>query len=176
MSVTTSYGTWLNHAGEDSPAYTILNAVGDDYADFDLTAIETEYRDAIDAALPNGVGLSGKEFLGPYYEADREFDGYPVDEDGNIDIPAVIAGIDISTIVDRHELWAIDQVADHLDYKGASAAGTARKTLSRWGVARHDMVEHPDSGRPQARYRAADVKAARAAAPGQGARTDTVND
>lgn len=165
MSVSTPYGTWLNHTGEDNPAQSILTAVGGYADEYDLKAIEEEYRDAIDAALPNGVGMSGKEFVGPYYEADQDFDGYPQDDDGRIDIGAVVKGIDLEAIAERHLLWTIDQVADELGFKGASAKGTARKTLSRWGVERHDMVDHPESGRPQARFKAAEVKAAKAAAP-----------
>lgn len=64
------------------------------------------------------------------------------------------------------ELWTIDQAADYL---GASSTGSARKTLSRWGV--QAIARQP--GRAGASlYDSAHVRAAKAAAPGRGARTD----
>ncbi|NNJ04135.1 hypothetical protein HHX38_08305 [Streptomyces sp. PKU-MA01144] len=72
----------------------------------------------------------------------------------------------------RHEQWGIGQVAEHLGYKGPSAEGSARKTLSRLGVKAAAYRPHPDSGRPQARYNAAEVQEAAKSRPGQGARTD----
>ena len=165
MPITTNYGSWYKATHEATPAASILTAVGDYHADYDLDAIEEAYRDAIDEALPDGVFLTGDQLIGPYHEADQNFDGYPRDEDGRLDIGAIIRGIDLMAIVEANELWTIDQVVGELGFNGDSAKGTARKTLSRWGVDRYDMVDHPDSGRPQARYKAADVKAAKAAAP-----------
>ena len=66
------------------------------------------------------------------------------------------------------ELWTADQVADYL---GAASTGSARRTLSRWGV-RAVAYRPGPSGRPQAYYRADEVRAAHAARPGKGARTD----
>lgn len=66
------------------------------------------------------------------------------------------------------EVWTIDEVAAFLS---ASSTGSARKLLSRWGVCARDYRPSP-SGRPQARYSAAAVRAAKAARPGRGARTD----
>lgn len=65
------------------------------------------------------------------------------------------------------ELWTIDQVAALLGVK----PGSARGTLSRWGV---KAVEHRQipSGRVQAYYDAEEVREAHANRPGQGARTD----
>lgn len=59
------------------------------------------------------------------------------------------------------ELWTIDDVATYLRVK----PGSARGTLSRWGVKAHDYQPHPDSKRPQARFDAAEVKQAEAARP-----------
>ncbi|MEU8136089.1 hypothetical protein [Streptodolium elevatio] len=67
------------------------------------------------------------------------------------------------------ELWTIDQAAEHI---GAASTGSARKTLSRWGVTAVGYQRHPESGRPAARYLADDVRAAHANRPGRGARTD----
>ena len=66
------------------------------------------------------------------------------------------------------ELWTIDQVVDYL---GASSPGSARRTLSRWGVKAIEYRPGP-SGRPQAHYEAAAVRAAKQARPGRGARAD----
>ena len=69
---------------------------------------------------------------------------------------------------DTGELWTIDQVVDYL---GASSPGSARRTLSRWGV-KAVRYEPGPSGRPMARWPADAVRAAKAARPGRGARTD----
>lgn len=63
-------------------------------------------------------------------------------------------------------LWTIADVTEHL---GASSTGSARKTLSRWGV--QAVARQP--GRAGASlYDPEQVRAAQASAPGQGARTD----
>ncbi|THA29228.1 hypothetical protein E6R18_25315 [Streptomyces sp. A1277] len=165
MAVTTTYGSWLKHTHELTVGHTIRAAVGEFAADYDLDALENGYRTAVNAALPDGVFLVGDEFHGPYQDEDADFDGYALDEDGRLDIKTIVAGVDLYAIVEANELWTIDRVVEELGFKGDSAKGTARKTLSRWGVDRHDMVDHPDSGRPQARYKSADVKAAQVAAP-----------
>jgi hypothetical protein len=68
------------------------------------------------------------------------------------------------------ELWTIDQVTEHL---GAASTGSARKTLSRWGV--KAIARQP--GRAGASlYDPEQVRAAQASAPGQGARTDRTAD
>lgn len=66
------------------------------------------------------------------------------------------------------DLWSIRDVAAYL---GATSTGSARRTLSRWGVTaiRH---EPGPSGRVEARYDPAKVQAAHAARPGRGTRTD----
>lgn len=66
------------------------------------------------------------------------------------------------------ELWTIDEVAGHI---GASSTGSARRTLSRWGVRAVDYRPSP-SGRPAARYAADQVRHAAADRPGRGVRTD----
>lgn len=66
------------------------------------------------------------------------------------------------------ELWTAQEVADFL---GLASTGSARRTLSRWGV-EAVAYRRSESGRPEARYSAERVQAARAARPGRGARTD----
>ncbi|GAX57352.1 hypothetical protein [Streptomyces olivochromogenes] len=64
------------------------------------------------------------------------------------------------------ERWTIAEVASYL---GAASTGSARKTLSRWGV--KAVARQP--GRAGASlYDAEQIRAARSSAPGQGARTD----
>ncbi|MFE2346502.1 hypothetical protein [Kitasatospora cineracea] len=67
------------------------------------------------------------------------------------------------------ELWTAAQAAEYL---GAATPGSARRTLSRWGVKAAEYAPDPNSGRVTARYRADDVRAAKADRPGRGARTD----
>lgn len=56
------------------------------------------------------------------------------------------------------ELWTIEQVAAYLRIQ----PGSARGTLSRWGVSAYDYQPHPTSGRPQARFEADKVRTAEA--------------
>lgn len=72
--------------------------------------------------------------------------------------------------VSKAKLWTIAEVTEFL---GASSTGSARKTLSRWGVSA--VARQP--GRAGASlYDPEQVRAARASAPGQGARTDRKSD
>lgn len=66
------------------------------------------------------------------------------------------------------ERWTITEVADFL---GTASTGSARRTLSRWGVRAVEYVPGA-SGRPQARYDAQEVREAFESRPGRGTRTD----
>lgn len=70
------------------------------------------------------------------------------------------------------ELWTAQDVADFL---GLASTGSARRTLSRWGIAAADY-RRSESGHPEAQYDAAKVRAAKATRPGRGARTDLASD
>jgi len=72
----------------------------------------------------------------------------------------------------ERELWSAAQVATFL---GLATAASARHTLSRWGVQAADY-QRGDTGRPEARYDAQQVREAQSARPGRGARTDLAND
>lgn len=65
------------------------------------------------------------------------------------------------------ELWSVVQVAAYLGVQ----PGSARGTLSRWGVTAVTYVRG-DNGRAEARYDPVQVRQAAAARPGRGARTD----
>ncbi|MGW4954563.1 hypothetical protein [Streptomyces parvulus] len=62
--------------------------------------------------------------------------------------------------------WTLAEVADYI---GAASTGSARRTLSRWGV----RATGREPGRGGASlYDREEVKAAKAARPGRGARSD----
>lgn len=67
------------------------------------------------------------------------------------------------------ELWTITDVAEYLD---AASTGSARKTLSRWGV---KAVGRQPGRAGVSLYDPNAVRTARESAPGQGARTDRTN-
>lgn len=66
------------------------------------------------------------------------------------------------------ELWSAQDVADFL---GLASTGSARKTLSRWGIEAAGYGPS-SSGRIEARYDAEAVRQAQADRPGRGTRTD----
>ncbi len=87
---TTSYGTWHNHTGEASLRGSIETALGADIGDFDVDAIEEEYRAAVEARLPDEVTLHGDEF-------------YVVSGgDPQLDMRKIIEAVDFWEIVQRH--------------------------------------------------------------------------
>lgn len=103
MTTTTRYGTWCNRVEPSASEIkdTVVPYLGDFVDDYDVLGIVDEYRDAINAALPPDVYLSGSEFVGP---ADvRTFDGYPTNEDGYLDIKAIVDEIDLDEILSRHD-------------------------------------------------------------------------
>ncbi|MEU1071956.1 MULTISPECIES: hypothetical protein [unclassified Streptomyces] len=65
------------------------------------------------------------------------------------------------------QLWTITEVAEHLGYTGepATAAGSARKALHRWGV---KPIGRQPGRSGLSLYDAAEVQAAIDAAPGKG--------
>ena len=94
-----------------------------------------------------------------------------VEAHGAVDVDTIDSG-EFWETVGRHELWSASKVAFKLGYDGPNREASVRKTLSRWGVKAARYQPHHSSGRPQAMYRAQEVRDARAARPGQGARTD----
>lgn len=104
--------------------------------------------------------------------SDGDYDIDAIAEDiqgkyGTVDIDTIPTD-EFWTIVGDHSLWTIEEVATHI---GANSTGSARRTLSRWGVTAFDY-QPSASGRVRARYSAGDVITAHAQRPGQGARTD----
>ncbi|MFB7672963.1 hypothetical protein ACFC26_16295 [Kitasatospora purpeofusca] len=177
MATTTSYGTWYNHTKSNlSPEGDILDFINGGDSDW-RERVETsgafermasDYRDAVQAGLPDGVYLTGDEFIGPAYKDDQDFDGY-LDEDGDLDISTIIEGVDLAAIVERWDPdaeWTTAEVADRI---GATTIQSASKTLVRWGI----TATSRQPGRAgQNLYSAEQIIAAMNGRPGQGARTD----
>lgn len=170
---TTSYGTWNNHADKDSLSLdqSVVEALGDFAGDYDVEGLQAAYLHAINEALPDSVNLAGDEFIGPAYAEDQDWTGYPAtgvpaglegQYEGGLDITAIVESVDLWEIIPRFELWTVDRVAEELGYTSKTAAATARKRLSAWGVKAFAHRPNEDSGRVQAYYRAGDVMDARA--------------
>lgn len=178
MTTTTSYGTWTNRVQpyENSPEDGLNGYLGgNDPAEYDMDSIYFAYRQAIEDALPGDVSLCGNEFIGPAHPEPGEFDDYPTDEVGDLDIGTIIEDIDFDTAAafERYELYTLEHIGRWvLESKSKDPGRVARATVSRLGLKAFTYRPHPDSGRPQAWYRAGDVRDALAARPGQGARTD----
>ena len=108
MSTTASYGTWENRVedADTTVERTVTNALADGMCgDTNTAAIVAAYRHAVNAALPASVTLRGEEFFGPagYEVVDFESDGYPVDEDGGLDIDAIVRAVDFWGLVKQLE-------------------------------------------------------------------------
>lgn len=106
--ITTSYGSWSRVAGQGGGSLTLHGTVEQalgNWPGIDVDAVAADYRTAINQALPPPVSLCGDEFYGPagYEVVDWESDGYPVDEDGALDIAAVVDSVNFWAIVNRHD-------------------------------------------------------------------------
>lgn len=109
MNVTTSYGTWVNHgdSGNVSVEATLVDAINGGDSDWQermessgaLARIASDYRDAIEEALPEGISISGNEFIG-LHRTDPEY----TDEIGDFDIRGAIQGIDVWKIIQKHDV------------------------------------------------------------------------
>ncbi|WP_043654504.1 hypothetical protein [Nocardia thailandica] len=99
---TTTAGTWNNRVDSYavSVGQTIIESLGEFANEYDIDAIEGEYRAAIDAALPEGLQLVGDEFIA---ELDADYSGYPASDDGRLDIKAIVDEIDFWAIAEKHE-------------------------------------------------------------------------
>jgi len=94
MSTTTEYCTWANLADELSLREGVVAAI-DGHDDYDLDAIEAEYREAIDEILPEGVTLEGDTVYGPY----------PIIAEWDLaETRESLGEIDFFAIVERHQV------------------------------------------------------------------------
>lgn len=108
MTTTTSFGSWYNHTGYNtSPEADIQDAISGGDTDWHermdaagkLDAIASDYRDAVQAALPDGIWLTGDEFIG-LHDSDPNY----TDEIAEFDISAAIEAIDLNAIVEKHDV------------------------------------------------------------------------
>jgi hypothetical protein len=117
-----------------------------------------EHGDLLYAALQDYIAAEAQRFP----DADPELlqDSYEVASSLAEHI------VDVMQSLKEPDLWTIAAVAEHI---GATTTGSARKTLSRWGV----KAVGREAGRSgESLYDAEQVRAAHAARPGRGARTD----
>lgn len=182
-TTTTSYGTWCNRV---SPCSTSPDSDLDDYVgggDSDwverleksgaLEEMRSDYRAAINAALPDSVSLCGDEFIGPAYPDDDEWEGYPTHEDGGLDIAACLEDIDLEPIVEANDPVTLEEIGRwEMESKAKQPAKVAAAAMSRAGLKPYTYLPHPESGRPQAIYLKGAVREALANRPGRGKRTD----
>lgn len=108
MITTTDYGTWTNAVDRFSPTLESSLSAGFSGSEgpdgFEVEAIASDYRDAINAALPDSVTLSGDQFYGPYYPEDQNFEGYATDQNGDLDIKAIVEGVNLNAIVEKYRI------------------------------------------------------------------------
>lgn len=109
MMITTGYGSWNNHGDRDNVTIeaSIADAVNGAHSDWHermeaagaFDRIAADYRKAIDDALPEGIALSGNEFIGMHHT-----DPHYTDSVGDFDIAGAIKGIDLQQIIMRHDI------------------------------------------------------------------------
>ncbi|MDK0525079.1 hypothetical protein [Streptomyces sp. ML-6] len=183
MTTTTSYGTWTNRVSTystspDADVLDFINGGDPEWRDLleasgALDDIKRAYRAAIEDALPADVSLCGDEFIGPWEPEDGEFDDYPTDERGSLDIAACVEDIDLGEIVDHYDPLTLEDIGrDELQSTAKEPAKAASRTMSRLGVKAFYHGPNAESGRIQSYYRAGEVREALAKRPGKGNRTE----
>jgi hypothetical protein len=180
---TTSYGTWCNRVNQysTSPDVDVIDYIGGADSDWQelveksgaLEEMQRAYRDAIEAALPPSVSLCGDEFIGPWQPEDDEWEGYPTDEHGSLDIAACLEDIELQPIVEANEPVTLEEIGRwELKSKAQNPAKVASGVLSKLRLKPYTYLPNPESGRPQAIYLKGTVQEALAKRPGRGKRTD----
>lgn len=109
--ITTNYGAWVNHGDRYNVTIeaSILDAINGGDSDWRermetggaLDRIASDYRAAINAALPDGLYLTGDEFIGLHHS-----DPNYTDEVGSFDIGQAIEQIDLFEIIQKHDVDA----------------------------------------------------------------------
>ncbi|MEV7675038.1 hypothetical protein [Streptomyces sp. NPDC088752] len=113
--ITGDYGSWATHG--DRSNVSVEASIADAVSGADLEwrermeeagafeKIADDYRDAIQATFPEGLWITGNEFLGLH----PKDDGY-TEELREFDIRSAIEGVDLLKIVERHDIDARVQV------------------------------------------------------------------
>lgn len=124
MTTTTSYGTWCNRVDPYSTSLeaSVEDALGDFASDYDVDGLVAAYRRAINDALPPSVSLCGDEFIGPWQPGPGEFDDYPHDEYGGLDIRAIVNSVDFWQLAEKFDKTAKDAERDHTANEGEDHA------------------------------------------------------
>ena len=111
---TTLYGTWGNRVnvyseGPDEDVKAYVWSGDPEWVERMISSGALEecrqaYRRAIEAALPPDVSLCGAEFIGPAHPEPGEFDGYPKNDHGSLDLAAMVGNIDVAAIVEKYDV------------------------------------------------------------------------
>lgn len=109
-----SYGTWSSRYStlSDSPESDIRDLISGGSPEWreqmegsgSLDRMADKYRSLIDEALPAGVSLCGTEFIGPAEPFPGEFDGYPKDWNGSLDIQEIVSEVDLTDLLEEFDV------------------------------------------------------------------------
>lgn len=168
---TTDYGTWCNTVNHSStsPDSDVVDYIGGGDKEWRqlleasgaLDTIQLEYREAIDAALPPSVSLCGDEFIGPYEPEDDEWNGYPVDEDGALDIKACVEDIDLAPIVERNDIITLEDIGRfELKSTAKNPSSAASQAMKRLGIRPLARCQIDGEGQAVSVYNAVQVREA----------------
>ena len=153
---------------QDNCDVTVLADDITTFIDYDHDGTEIEKPEYSSTGDPVFYGITGVDARnGDINEAIREAE--QMLDDAGWQTSGTWEAVGTSYVVEvepAEETWGLDQVAAHI---GASSAGSARKTLSRWGI--QAVGREPGRG-GQSLYSKTDIVYARAIRPGQGTRTD----
>lgn len=95
MPTTTTYSNWTRVTGQATLDGGVEEVLLGEATEAEIEAVTKAYRAAINAALPDSVSLCGDEFYGNAYPADcADQADYPHDEDGILDLAAIVEGVD----------------------------------------------------------------------------------
>lgn len=95
MTTTTDYADWADvmHEGTATVEDHVAAALDGYTGDYDVPAIVSDYREAINQALPQGVTLHERLITGPY----------PLDHELHAAIRPAVESVDFWAIVARHD-------------------------------------------------------------------------
>lgn len=107
--ITTDCGTWCNHGDNSNVSVeaSIADAINGGDSDWQermetsgaLERVAADYRDAINEALPDGIWLTGNDFI-CLHHSDPNY----TDEIADFDISEAIEKIDLFEIVEKHDV------------------------------------------------------------------------
>lgn len=130
MVTTTDYGSWNNHGDryELTVEATVLMALNGGDAEWcermessgAIDAIVSDYRDAIDAVLLEGINLCGQDFYGPH-SSDPAY----TDEIAEFDIHEAIQGVDLYALVEKYDVDNLSESVEWMVVHGESPTAHA---------------------------------------------------